>query len=112
MQSKDKHSRFDTCVNPKLTYASKETVKDFEGCLSIPHYVGVVPRSREIHVAYEDLFGNKREIVLKDYAARIFQHELDHLSGILYIDRIKPITFMHEDQVLELSQSEIFKLLQ
>lgn len=74
-------------VNPKITRFSKEMVIGAEGCLSIPGFMGEVERSQEIVVEGQDRFGEKLKLKLGGWAARIFQHEIDHLHGILYTDR-------------------------
>ena len=76
-------------INPKILSHSDQTVKDWEGCLSIPGIRGLVPRYRAIEVEYTDRKGKRQHQELKDFVARIFQHELDHLDGILFVDRLK-----------------------
>lgn len=76
-------------INPKILSHSDQTVKDWEGCLSIPGIRGLVPRYRAIEVEYTDRGGKRQHQELKDFVARIFQHELDHLDGILFVDRLK-----------------------
>ncbi|MGL5941401.1 MAG: peptide deformylase [Waterburya sp.] len=76
-------------INPRILSHSDEIVKDWEGCLSVPDTRGLVPRYREITVEYTTKEGETKQEILTDFVARIFQHELDHLDGILFIDRIK-----------------------
>lgn len=76
-------------INPRILSHSDEIVKDWEGCLSVPDVRGLVPRYREITVEYITKAGETKQEILTDFVARIFQHELDHLDGILFIDRIK-----------------------
>lgn len=76
-------------INPKILAWGGEREKGWEGCLSIPNVRGVVPRYEEIEVEYRDRAGNLQRRVLTDFVARIFQHELDHLDGVLFIDRIE-----------------------
>lgn len=76
-------------INPKLLSHGREIVKDWEGCLSVPGIRGLVPRYREIEVEYTNRTGQQERKILTDFVARIFQHELDHLDGILFIDRIE-----------------------
>ena len=61
---------------------------DFEGCLSLPDFSGRVPRAKKVRATYQDRFGKKHEVEVQDEMARCFQHEIDHLNGILYIDRV------------------------
>jgi peptide deformylase len=98
-------------INPVILQASKETNLDFEGCLSIPEYVGIVRRSNEIEVQYQDLHDQVHRHFLKDFPARIFQHELDHLNGILYIDKMKHKSLIHHKEFEQLEWEQINKLL-
>ena len=75
-------------VNPEIVWKSRETVDGIEGCLSIPGYLGEVERAQSIRVRGQDRHGNKVRLRLKDWTARIFQHEIDHLDGVLYIDKL------------------------
>lgn len=74
-------------ANPEFSYMSTETVKGIEGCLSVPNLLGEVERSQEVIVTGKDRKGKKVEIKAAGWLARIFQHEIDHLNGILYVDR-------------------------
>ncbi|MDJ0846672.1 peptide deformylase [Crocosphaera sp.] len=76
-------------INPRLLSHSQEIVKGWEGCLSVPGVRGLVPRYRTIKVEYLDRYGNLHQQELANFVARIFQHELDHLNGILFIDRVE-----------------------
>ena len=76
-------------INPQILNHGEEVVKDWEGCLSVPNRRGLVPRYREIEVKYTTKQGEIKQEILTDFVARIFQHELDHLDGILFIDRLK-----------------------
>jgi peptide deformylase len=75
-------------VNPKITWRSTDMVDGIEGCLSIPGWVGEVDRHESIRVRAQDRHGKKISMRLKDWTARIVQHEVDHLDGVLYIDRL------------------------
>ena len=74
-------------VNPKITRFSKEIVSGAEGCLSIPRLMGEVERAQEIVVEGQDRYGVPLKMILRGWIARIFQHEIDHINGILYTDR-------------------------
>jgi len=74
-------------VNPEIVEKSGEQL-DFEGCLSLPGFWGKVNRYKEMEVRYQDRFGEFHTIEVNDQMARCFQHEIDHLKGILYIDRM------------------------
>ncbi|MDA8429103.1 MAG: peptide deformylase [Geobacteraceae bacterium] len=76
-------------INPELLWTSDEMIKDWEGCLSIPGLRGLVPRHTRIGVRYLTRTGEVREEEFVDFPARIFQHEFDHVRGVLFIDRIE-----------------------
>ena len=76
-------------INPKILAKSTETIDGWEGCLSIPGIRGLVPRSQAIEVEYTDRNGKLQKQELTDFVARIFQHEYDHLDGIVFLDRLK-----------------------
>lgn len=75
-------------INPEIYWVSHETTKGLEGCLSIPGYLGEVERADSIRVRGLDRHGRKFRLRLDDWDARIFQHEIDHLNGVLYIDKL------------------------
>ena len=74
-------------INPNITRFSKELVSGAEGCLSIPGLMGEVERSQEIVVEGRNRHGEPLKMKLRGWVARIFQHEIDHLNGILFTDR-------------------------
>ncbi len=76
-------------INPEIIERSVETIKGWEGCLSIPGIRGEVPRHRHITARYHTLAGNLVERPFSDFVARIFQHEDDHLRGIVFLDRLE-----------------------
>lgn len=75
-------------INPEIVWHSEETEPGWEGCLSIPGIRGLVPRYRRIGVRYRDLGGQLCEAEYVDFIARVFQHEFDHLQGIVFLDRV------------------------
>jgi len=75
-------------INPELTLTG-EIVEDWEGCLSIPDIRGQVPRPRDVHLRGLDRNGERIDVNLRDYPARVVQHEHDHLDGILFFDRMR-----------------------
>jgi len=79
---------FTTILNPRFL-AMSDPYDDTEGCLSLPGFAGKVERCRSILVSYQKLDGTTCERSLDGLAARVFQHEADHLSGILYPMRAK-----------------------
>lgn len=76
-------------INPEIIAKSEELEEDWEGCLSIPGIRGLVPRHKEIEVKYSDRYGKEKSEILNDFLARIFQHEFDHLEGIVFLDRLE-----------------------
>jgi peptide deformylase len=76
-------------LNPAFQPRSEERHKDWEGCLSIPGIRALVPRYRHIEVRYDDLQGKPQVRCFDDFIARIFQHEYDHLEGLVFLDRVE-----------------------
>ena len=76
-------------VNPELRMLSDETFMSYEGCLSIPDLRGLLPRALEVEVAYTDREGNRVVEEVRGLSAGTFQHEQDHLDGILFVDRVE-----------------------
>ena len=76
-------------INPRILSHSVEMTKDWEGCLSVPNVRGLVPRHQTIEVEYTTREGKTKQEVLTNFVARIFQHELDHLDGIVFTERIE-----------------------
>jgi peptide deformylase len=74
-------------INPEIVKASEEKVAGVEGCLSIPGLVGEVERHAEIQVKGLNRHGKPMKVKAKGWLARIFQHEIDHLNGVLFPDR-------------------------
>ncbi len=79
-------------INPGFEILSETREKDWEGCLSIPGIRALVPRYREIKIRYTDQQGGSVETRLSGFVARIFQHEVDHLEGKTYLDRVESNT--------------------
>ncbi|MDR0844313.1 MAG: peptide deformylase [Tannerella sp.] len=80
-----------TMINPEIVEASDETIVKEEGCLSFPGIHEKVARAAEIRVRYLDAHFTSREETLKGFAARVVQHECEHLEGGVFIDNISPI---------------------
>jgi peptide deformylase len=76
-------------INPKVVKASRDEVEGEEGCLSIPTWYGVVSRPDWVIVKAQDANGKSIRVKAKDYLARVFLHEMDHLDGILFVDRVE-----------------------
>ena len=80
------HGKVTPLINPKILKKSREKAIDQEGCLSLPGVWLMIPRSTEITLSYIDAKGKKQERVLKNFDARVVQHEVDHLDGVLIVD--------------------------
>jgi len=78
-------------ANPTFEFLSEEKISGIEGCLSVPNLVGEVDRSTSIRLRGVNRKGKKISIQANGWLARIFQHEVDHLNGILYVDRAKTL---------------------
>ena len=87
-------------INPKLTALSELQDEDWEGCLSVPGMRGLVPRYRELRYTGFDAAGMPIDRTVKDFHARVVQHEVDHLDGILYPRRIRDLRFFGFNDVL------------
>lgn len=81
-------------VNPEIARTSGETVMGTEGCLSIPGFVGEVERLKNVTIKGQNRRGQPVRIKADGWLARIFQHEIDHLNGVLFTDRAKQVTKM------------------
>ena len=81
------------CVNPTITFLTDERYENFEGCLSIPDLRGRVPRCPHIRIEALDRHGNPFSREVKGITAGTFQHEFDHIDGILFPDRADPLSF-------------------
>ena len=92
-------------INPQILEREGEIVS-YEGCLSYPDHVAQVKRALKVKVKYQDANMEKVEEELSGMAARAFQHELDHLDGILFIDRMEPDTLKHVDELREEESEE------
>ena len=96
--------------NPRITVLDKELQGFWEGCLSVPGLRGYVQRPRKVKIDYLDENAEERTIEVEDFLATVFQHELDHLIGMLYVDRMEDVsTLMFEDEMVlqEVSEEEI-----
>ena len=86
-------------INPEIVPNGDDKEEGWEGCLSIPDIRGIVPRFTDITVRALDRNGRKMELRLKNFAARVAQHETDHLDGVLFFDRMtsmQSLTFLDE----------------
>jgi peptide deformylase len=83
---------FTVLINPLLTPLGETVEEGWEGCLSVPGMRGLVPRWRELRYTGVDAEGNPIDRTVQDFHARVVQHEVDHLDGILYPRRIRDLT--------------------
>jgi peptide deformylase len=89
-------------LNPEITRASQETLIGTEGCLSIPGIQGDVERLEAVTVKGLNRHGQPMTVKAKGWLARIFQHEIDHLDGVLFVDRAEKVwqAAEHQGQVI------------
>lgn len=93
---------FHVIVNPELEVLDRNAPAEFfEGCLSVAGYTAQVPRYTRVRVRYLDERGEKQQVEAQGWYARILQHEIDHLNGTLFIDHMKPRTFMSVKNYLD-----------
>lgn len=86
----DKNDKtFTVFINPEITKYEGDVEEDYEGCLSVPDIYGKVPRHTKVRVKAQDLHGREFRVTAEGFLARIFQHEIDHTNGMVFIDRIK-----------------------
>ena len=86
-------------INPQITPVGDVKEEGWDGCLSIPDIRGMVPRHVDVVVAGLDRQGKRLELTLKNFAARVAQHETDHLDGVLFFDRmtsLQSLTYLDE----------------
>jgi peptide deformylase len=86
-------------INPEIAVVGSDVIEDWEGCLSVPDIRGRVPRAREIRVRAFDRRGDRIELRAQNFAARVIQHETDHLDGMLFFDRMRSfesLTYLEE----------------
>lgn len=89
----DKADRdFTALINPEIVKYEGKIVYDYEGCLSVSHTYGKVPRHSKVRVRALDVNGNEIRFKAEGFLARVIQHEVDHTNGILFIDHIKDQT--------------------
>jgi len=102
--NKEDHT-FTAFINPEITKFDGEIVEDYEGCLSVRDVYGKVPRHNKVKVKAIGLDGKELRVTAEGFLARIFQHEIDHTNGIVFVDHIKddPTAFfkLKEDGGLE-----------
>ena len=90
---------FHVIINPRIVSSENTDVEFFEGCLSVAGYSAIVSRARSVTVEYLNEFAETRRIHAVGWYARILQHEIDHLAGTLYVDRMKARTLTTLDNL-------------
>lgn len=93
-------------INPEITRASREVVTGIEGCLSIPEVVGEVERSKEVTVKGLNRHGQPLKVKAYGWLARIFQHEVDHLDGVLFVDRTDKVWRVEEEEARQVPAAD------
>jgi peptide deformylase len=78
-------------INPEILWSSEETIGHEEGCLSIPEYLDEVERAERVRVRFLDLEGNPQQVEADGLLARVLQHEVDHINGVLFIDHLSKL---------------------
>lgn len=112
----DKNNRdFTVFINPVITKYEGGIIQDYEGCLSVKDVYGYVPRYKKVKIKALDINGKEFRTTATDFLARVFQHEIDHTNGIVFVDHIKdsPDNFYNLDskgQLEKLDASTINKL--
>lgn len=92
------HTPFEVYVNPVITPIEPESAGYWEACLSVPGLMGYVERPQHIRVDYVNREGKPCSIEAHGFLATVFQHEFDHLDGVLYVDRISDLSLLSFDK--------------
>jgi peptide deformylase len=90
---------FHVLINPRIVSSDKTNVEFFEGCLSVGGYSAIVARAQAVTVEYQNELAETRRVHAVGWYARILQHEIDHLAGVLYVDRMKTRTLTTLDNL-------------
>jgi peptide deformylase len=96
-------------VNPRVVATSDEVIEINEGCLSVPGLRGAVPRHARVEVEYEDRHGQPQRVAVAGLSAGTFQHEIDHLDGVLFLDRVSDPRTIATWQMFDAHQREQFE---
>lgn len=104
--------QFTPLINPEIVKYEGELIEDYEGCLSVSHVYGKVPRHSKVRVKALDLDGNEIRLKASGFLARVIQHEIDHTKGVLFVDHIKdqPEAFYTLDEKGELKPLDYAKV--
>ena len=101
------HTPFHVIINPKLTLFEDSAVEFFEGCLSVEGYQAVVKRALDVRVECLNERGEEQTIVAHGWYARILQHEIDHLNGTLYVDRMNTRTLTTSENLFRFRHDSV-----
>ena len=94
--------------NPKLEVLDETKQGFWEGCLSVPGLRGYVERPRKLKINYLNEKAEEKEVIVEDFLATVFQHELDHLFGFLYVDRLKSVKdLIFENEIKNIPEEKI-----
>ena len=99
--SKDKQEEDLIIVNPKVIAMSGKKDRKNESCMSVPNYAGAVERRRKISISYQDQFWETQKLDADGFLARVLFHEIDHLEGILYIDRMSDLSALETTDIFK-----------
>jgi peptide deformylase len=102
----DLEQPIEVVINPKIEVVDRAKESDWEGCLSLPNLVGLVPRYKKIKVTYQNIEGKLKSKILQGFEARVFQHETDHLNGIVYVQKIEDFAKFGFPEDLHLTSKE------
>jgi len=91
-------------INPEIVKWSDETTSGIEGCLSVPDIVGEVERAERVEVRGLNRYGKKMKVRAKGWLARVFQHEIDHLDGVLFVDRATQLWKPSDQETMQMEQ--------
>jgi peptide deformylase len=100
-EKEDAPKKLFVVINPEIVEVSEDTLDGVEACLSIPRMMGEVERHREIIVRGQNRMGKNIKIKTRGWLARIFQHEIDHLEGVLFTDRASKVWRAREDEIVK-----------
>jgi peptide deformylase len=106
-ETEDGPPGFEVFINPKLHFGADKLLYGWEGCLSFQELLVLVPRHESVHIEYLDRHCTPRVLELRDFAARVVQHEFDHLEGILTLDRTPSPQYIIKASELEIAQKEL-----
>lgn len=91
-------SQLFTIINPKIEILDQSLQGFWEACLSVPGLRGYVERPRKVKISYIDEFSKNQELIAEDFLATVFQHEIDHLFGKLYVDHISDMQLLSYEE--------------